>query len=96
MQATRTIQWGNTTLIPQVYGGWAHEYLLDDSLVAQFVGGETPFSIDRGGVFRDAGIVSAGLTAVRNKHTSLFTRYEGEFSSGGHFNAVELGLTHQF
>jgi hypothetical protein len=44
----------------------------------------------------DAGFFSAGVAMAPNKHASLFTRYQGEFSSGGHFSAVDLGLSFQF
>ena len=68
----REYHWGNATVIPQLTGGWAHEYLDDDPLEAQFVGGVTPFSIDRGGVFRDAGFFDASLTVQRGQRASVF------------------------
>ncbi len=92
----REYQWGSTKIIPEIVGGWAHEYLADDPLEAQFVGGVSPFSIDRGGVFRDAGFFSVNLTVQRRERASVFARYNGEYSSGGHFNAVDAGLVVQF
>jgi len=78
------------------FGGWAHEYLANDNLVASFLGGVTPFSTDRGGIFRDSGYFGATLTLMPRDHASLFTRYNGEYSSGGHFTAVDLGLMVEF
>jgi uncharacterized protein with beta-barrel porin domain len=92
----REYHWGNATVIPQLTGGWAHEYLDDDPLEAQFTGGVTPFSIDRGGVFRDAGFFDASLTVQRGQRASVFARYNGEYSSGGHFSAVDTGLAIRF
>ena len=90
-QLTRTCLWGNTKIVPEAFAGWAHEYLENDLLEARLIGGVTPFSIDRGGIFRDAGYFGAGLTAMPCDHFSLFARYNGEYSSGGHFTAVDVG-----
>ena len=91
VQVTRVHQWGNVKIVPEVFGGWAHEYMQDDVLEARLVGGVTPFGIDRGGIFRDAGYYGVSLTTLPRQHTSLFARYNGEYSSGGHFTAVDLG-----
>jgi uncharacterized protein with beta-barrel porin domain len=95
-QLARTCLWGNTKIIPDVFAGWAHEYLENDPLEARLIGGITPFSIDRGGVFRDAGYFGAGLTVAPCNHVSLFAQYNGEYSSGSHFTAIDLGLVVAF
>jgi outer membrane autotransporter protein len=91
-QLTRVGQWGCVKIVPEAFAGWAHEYLENDPLEAQLIGGVTPFWINRGGIFRDAGYFGAGLTVLPGNHCSLFARYNGEFSNGGHFNAVDLGV----
>ena len=91
-QLQRACQWGKTKIVPQFYVGWAHEYLENDLLEARFLGGVTPFTIDRGGIFRDAGYYGVGLTALPRDHVSVFARYNGEYSSGGHFTAIDMGL----
>jgi uncharacterized protein with beta-barrel porin domain len=96
MQVLRVQQWGSTKIVPEVFGGWAHEYLATQPLEAQFIGGLTPFSIDRGGIFRDAGYYGAIVTLVPSDRASIFARYNGEWSSGGHFNAIDLGLVFDF
>jgi outer membrane autotransporter protein len=95
-QLARTYQWGCAKIVPEVFAGWAHEYLQNDVLEARFVGGVTPFSTDRGGIFRDAGYYGASLTTLPRKHASLFARYNGEYSTGGHFAAVDLGMIVEF
>ncbi len=91
-QLRREYRWGSARITSELLAGWAHEYLADDPLEAQFVGGVSPFSIDRGGVFRDAGFYGLNLTLQRRERAVLFTRYNGEYSSGGHFTAIDMGL----
>jgi uncharacterized protein with beta-barrel porin domain len=95
-QANRVYCWGRAKIVPEVFAGWAHEYLANDPLEARFLGGVTPFSIDRGGIFRDAAYFGATLNLIPRDHAALFTRYNGEYSSGGHFTAVDLGLMVEF
>lgn len=92
-QFTRTLQVRQTRMLLEAFGGWAHEYLENDVLEARFVGGVSPFWTDRGGIFRDSGYYGLGLTALPSRHVSLFTRYNGEYSSGGHYAAIDAGLT---
>ena len=82
--------------MPEAFAGWAHEYLDNDPLEARLIGGVTPFSIDRGGIFRDAGYFGASLTVMPCDPSRLFARYNGEYSNGGHFTAVDLGLVVEF
>lgn len=95
-QLIRVYHYGKGKIVPEVFAGWAHEYLANDPLEARFLGGVTPFSVDRGGIFRDAAYFGATLTVKPREHASLFTRYNGEYSSGGHFTAVDLGLMFEF
>jgi outer membrane autotransporter protein len=95
-QVAQTCQWRSVKVVPEVFAGWAHEYLQNDVLEARFVGGVTPFLTDRGGIFRDAGYYGLSLTALPRDHTSLFARYNGEYSTGGHFTAVDLGMIVEF
>jgi uncharacterized protein with beta-barrel porin domain len=95
-QVTRVQQWGQAKIVPEVFAGWAHEYLENDVLEARLIGGVTPFGIDRGGIFRDAGYYGVTLTVLPREHASLFARYNGEYSSGGHFTAVDLGAAIEF
>ena len=95
-QVRRVYRRGAAKIVPELFAGWAHEYLANDPLEARFLGGVTPFSIDRGGIFRDAGYFGANVTLLPREHAALFVRYDGEFSDGGHFNAVDLGAMFEF
>ena len=95
-QLTWVSRWGCAKIMPELFAGWAHEYLANDPLEARFLGGVTPFSTDRGGVFRDAGYMGVTVTLLPREHAALFVRYDGEFSDGGHFDAVDLGATIEF
>ncbi|MHB1038013.1 MAG: autotransporter family protein [Pirellulales bacterium] len=89
---TRTLCWRSTRILPEVFGGWAHEYLANDRLYARFAGGDAVFAVSRGGVFRDGGYFGAGVTMLPCAGVSLFARYNGEVSGGGDFNACDAGL----
>jgi uncharacterized protein with beta-barrel porin domain len=95
-QWMRVYRWHQVKIVPEVFGGWAHEYLANDNLEARFLGGATRFSTDRGGIFRDSGYYGVTLTAIPREHSSFFARYNGEYSSGGHFAAVDLGVVYEF
>jgi outer membrane autotransporter protein len=96
MQFYRIWQFHCVRFVPDYSLGWAHEYLGDDSIRARFAGGTTIFDTDPAGVFRDSLYYGAGLAFLPNERTSLFCRYNGEWASGGQFNAVNLGLAWEY
>ncbi|MGD0653657.1 MAG: autotransporter domain-containing protein [Thermoguttaceae bacterium] len=96
MQLYRTWQIRGVRLVPDYSVGWAHEYLGDNSIRARFAGGTTVFDTDPAGVFRDSMYFGAGLAFLPTERTSLFFRYNGEWASGGQFNAVNLGLAWEY
>jgi uncharacterized protein with beta-barrel porin domain len=96
MQFYRIWQFHSVRFVPDYSVGWAHEYLGDDSIRARFAGGTTIFDTDPAGVFRDSLYFGAGLAFLPNERTSLFFRYNGEWASGGQFNAVNLGLAWEY
>lgn len=95
-QFNREFRYHRMKMEADIFCGWAHEYLANDVLEARFLGGVTPFSTDRGGIFRDSGYYGIGLTALPRDHISLFTRYNGEYAAGGHYAAIDAGLTFEF
>jgi uncharacterized protein with beta-barrel porin domain len=95
-QFLRVFQYDRLRVLLDVAAGWAHEYLENDTLEARFVGGLTRFGTDRGGIFRDSGYYNISLAALPRNHVSLFTRYSGEYASGGHYTAVDAGLMFEF
>jgi len=96
MQIYRIWQIRGVRLVPDCSVGWAHEYLGDNSIRARFAGGTTVFDTDPAGVFRDSMYFGAGLAFLPTERTSLFFRYNGEWASGGQFNAVNLGLAWEY
>jgi hypothetical protein len=49
-----------------------------------------------GEIYRDSAYFGAGLAAMPMNGCSLFARYRGELSSGGHFHACDVGLEFQY
>jgi uncharacterized protein with beta-barrel porin domain len=93
---TRVFSCGEKKIIPELFGGWAHEYLATDDLDARFVAGTTTFSITPGTVFRDSAYFGGGVSAMPRERVLLFARYKGEQSSGSHFHGCDLGLAISF
>ncbi len=76
----------------EIGAGWAHEFLADDSYEGQFLGGVNRFEITPGPLWRDSGYTNVGLSWDPTEGVNLFTRYRGEFSEGGSFHAMDVGL----
>jgi outer membrane autotransporter protein len=85
-----------TTLVPEAYVGWAHEFLGDDEVNARFVGQSTPFAFDPPDDNDDSVIFGAGLTAMINANTSAYVRYDGQVQEDGDIHAVTLGVNVSF
>jgi uncharacterized protein with beta-barrel porin domain len=92
-RVSRSLAFGVWKIAPEVFLGWAHEYLADDTLDARFTAGATTFATDPGGLFRDAAYFGGGLSIARGPRCMLFLRYTGEVSNGGQFNAADGGLS---
>ncbi|MDZ7619904.1 MAG: autotransporter outer membrane beta-barrel domain-containing protein, partial [Patescibacteria group bacterium] len=93
LESTRWASWRCFQVRGDWSAGWAHEYLADDALAAQFTGGTTTFRTQRLAGYRDSAYVTAGLALNRGSRLSLFSRYTGELSNDGSFHAIDLGLT---
>jgi uncharacterized protein with beta-barrel porin domain len=96
LRLARVFDNGCQKFIPELLGGWAHEYLADDNLDGRFAATVTRFSVDPGEIYRDSAYFGAGLAAIPMNGCSLFARYHGELSSGGHFHACDVGLEFQY
>jgi outer membrane autotransporter protein len=96
VRLARKLFWAKTKIVPELFGGWAHEYLADNDLLARFAGGTTYFATGPGGVFRDTGYFGGSLTAALTSHTSLLFLYKGELAPYRHFNACDLGLVVEY
>lgn len=89
----RPFAWRAIEILPEVFAGWAHEYLGDDGLAARFATATTVFSTDPGGVFRDSAYFGAGISLMRSDHAAAFFRYRGELAGHADFHACDLGVT---
>ncbi len=88
---------GDTTIVPEIYGGWAHEFLDTDLDVrSRFVAGGPDFTTRTAGVGRGALQVGAGFTAMAGTYITLYVRYEGEFQSDRDSHGVVGGLNINF
>jgi outer membrane autotransporter protein len=95
LRAARTIAWRCRCIMPEVFAGWAHEYLANESLESEFIGG-VPFRTSPGDVLRDSGYFGGGLTVMLSRGGYLFSRYRGEMFSDSDFHACDIGLMLQY
>ena len=84
---------GDVQVIPEVFVGYAHQFLDEGSLNARFVNGVTKFSTDIDSDRDNSVYYGAGLSVLLSEDVSAFVRYEGESYSGSKTNSVDLGLT---
>ena len=84
---------GDVQVIPEVFVGYAHQFLDEESVNARFVNGVTKFSTDIDSDRDNSVYYGAGLSVLLSEDVSAFVRYEGESYSGSKTNRVDLGLT---
>jgi fibronectin-binding autotransporter adhesin len=93
---SRVFEVDNTKIVPEVFAGWAHEFIGDEGLDARFSSGVTRFGIENDRPARDSAYFGAAVSVLLNERTSLFVRYEGELASDSHTNSVTVGLAIDF
>jgi outer membrane autotransporter protein len=81
-----------TKIVPELFTGWAHEFMDDEDIQARFVQGAARFTTDVDGNRDDSVYFGAGVSALLNKNISAFVRYEGEYSSGDGMNSLNVGI----
>jgi outer membrane autotransporter protein len=86
----------NMKLAPELFLGYAHEFMNQTGIDAAFAGGVAKFpteiDINRENTF----YYGAGLSGLLRNNISAFVRYEGELYSGAESNALKAGLTIKF
>jgi fibronectin-binding autotransporter adhesin len=82
-----------TKIVPELFVGWAHEFLDDENIRARFVEGAAKFTTEVDDEWDDSVYFGAGISALLRKDTSVFVRYEGEHSSGNSINSLNVGIT---
>lgn len=93
VRVSRALAFGCGQIVPELFLGWAHEYLADETLNARFTAGAATFATDPGGLFRDAAYFGGGLSLARGSRGAFFLRYTGELCNGGQFNAGDVGFS---
>lgn len=83
-------------LAPELYVGYAHEFMNEKSLTSNLIGGTTKFSTDVDISRDDSFYYGAGLSGLLRKNISAFVRYEGEIYSSAKSNYLKAGLTIKF
>ena len=82
-----------TKIVPELFAGWAHEFMDDEDIKARFVQGTAKFTTDVDSDWDDSVYFGAGISALLKENISAFVRYEGEYSSGNGINALNVGVT---
>ena len=85
-----------TKIVPELFVGWAHEFIDDEDISARFVRGTAKFTTDVDDEWDDSVYYGAGISALLRENISAFVRYEGEYSSGNDIKALHVGLTLRF
>ena len=82
-----------TKIVPELFAGWAHEFIDDEDIKARFVQGTAKFTTDVDSNWDDSVYFGGGISALLKENISAFVRYEGEYSSGNSINALNVGIT---
>jgi len=82
-----------TKVVPELFVGWAHEFIDDEDIKARFVEGTAKFTTDVDDDWDDSVYFGAGISTLLKENISAFVRYEGEHSSGKSINALHVGIT---
>jgi outer membrane autotransporter protein len=80
-------------MVPELFVGWAHEFMDDENIRARFVQGTAKFTTGVDDDWDDSVYFGAGISALLKENISAFVRYEGEYSSGNGINALNVGIT---
>jgi outer membrane autotransporter protein len=83
-------------IAPELFVGYAHEFMDEENIEARLLGGVTKFATDVDSNRDDSVYYGAGLSGLLGKNTSAFVRYEGEAYGGSRSSALKVGLTVRF
>jgi len=95
LSVTKVFECGSAKIMPEVYGGWRHEYCGHDSLSARFRQGVTGFSIDNDTI-RDKAYFGLGVSVLLREDLSLYVQYEGSVSPSDTANSIAVGAGWRF
>jgi uncharacterized protein with beta-barrel porin domain len=83
-------------IAPEIFAGYAHEFMDEENIEARFISGTTKFSANVDSSRDDCIYYGAGLSGLLNERTSAFVRYEGQTYNGSRSTALKIGLTLKF
>jgi len=85
------------SLLPEVWGGWSHEFLdKNRTEVARYIGQTESFLVQGTRTARDGGVVDAGLSLFLGDQLSLRAGYIGQFRSSDTVHSLTFGLRMRF
>jgi len=87
------VEFYETKVAPEIFVGWAHEFLDEEAAQSRFVNGAAQFTTDVDNERDDSVYFGAGLSALLSENTSGFVRYEGECFSGNQIDSLSVGVT---
>ena len=82
-----------TKIAPELFVGWAHEFMDEENIKAGFADGTAKFTTDVDGDGGDSVYFGAGISALLKENISAFVRYEGEHSAGNDIRTLNVGIT---
>ncbi len=94
-----TMSQGKWAIRPTLEGRWQHELRdrPDSRIEARFATRDLDiFTLNPAALGRDAGQVSAGITATHDSRTSFRLGFTGEYASDRHVNATTLTVSRRF
>ncbi len=89
-------QWDSVWVAPELFAGYAHEFMDEENMRSRLLGGTTKFTTDVDNDRKDSFYLGGALSATLTQNTSAFIRYESEFYSGNDSHAVSGGVTFLF
>jgi outer membrane autotransporter protein len=85
-------------LLPEIWGGWEHEYLDPNSATTTLGVGATSITDTYRvpGIAQDRAVLGAGLTTLIRDKYEISARYDERLWDGGHLSQFSLGLSVKF
>ena len=83
-------------LFPELFFGYAHEFLEKENILANFVDGSARFTTHVNDDREDSFYFGGGVSAQIQTNLSLYARYAGELYSGSEVHCLEAGLVYRY
>ncbi|GHV20270.1 hypothetical protein AGMMS49959_07240 [Planctomycetales bacterium] len=82
-------------LLPEVWGGWEHDYINNNNTVGQSLG-DFNYVANVRGLAQDRAVLGVGLTTIIQNKYEVFGRYDERLWDGGHASQFTVGLSVKF